>query len=249
MTEFKNEYLVRQFTRGPHPASRPRDASTIILIDRRGAEPKMLMGRRNDAAKFMPGVFVFPGGRVEVADGFVPHVGALSARDSEALEKLTRRSGARSMRALALAAIRETFEETGLRIGAPAGKLLDAAGGAWRKGTWAEFVETGLVPNIDDLHFLGRAITPPGRPRRFDTRFFVRDISALADQVVDRTTPDSELVELRWVRLSECEDLKTVEITKAMFDEVKKQAAEKFRPELPRPMYRVRNQKFERILL
>ncbi|HRJ68186.1 MAG TPA: NUDIX hydrolase [Beijerinckiaceae bacterium] len=248
MTNPHVETIERKYMKGQHKAVRPRDAATIILIDRRGREPRVLMGLRNEAAKFMPGVFVFPGGRVEIEDGLVPHAGALSARDVEALHKMSGRLSERRIRAFALAAIRETFEETGLRIGVPGGAALERPG-AWRKGTWAEFTETGLMPTIDDLHFLSRAITPPGRNRRFDTRFFVRDVSALAEQVVDRTTPDSELVELKWVPFAETSDLKTVEITKIMLEELQRQAEQEFAPSLPRPMYRALNGKFQRIQL
>lgn len=248
MTKALIETIERKYIKGTHKAMRPRDAATVILIDRRGKEPRVLMGRRNDAAKFMPGVFVFPGGRVEVEDGLVPHAGALSARDIEALHKRSGRISERRIRAFALAAIRETFEETGLRIGVPGGAALEKPG-AWRKGTWAEFTETGLMPSLDGLHFLSRAITPPGRNRRFDTRFFVRDVSALASQLVDRTTPDSELVELKWVPFAETSGLKTVEITKVMLEELHTQAAQDFAPALPRPMYRALHGKFQRIQL
>ena len=248
MTKALIETIERTYMKGAHKAMRPRDAATIILIDRRGSEPRVLMGRRNDAAKFMPGVFVFPGGRVEIEDGLVPHSGALSARDCEALRAHSGRISERRIRAFALAAIRETFEETGLRIAIAGGAALEKPG-AWRKGTWAEFTETGLIPTIDDLHFLSRAITPPGRNRRFDTRFFVRDISALAEQVVDRTTPDSELVELKWVPLADTASLKTVEITKIMLEELHKQTMQDFASALPRPLYRAMHGKFQRIQL
>ncbi|MGE3998189.1 MAG: NUDIX hydrolase, partial [Variibacter sp.] len=54
------------------PNVRPRDAATLIVLDRTGAEPKVMMGRRHDRHKFMPGKFVFPGGRVEAYDGRMP---------------------------------------------------------------------------------------------------------------------------------------------------------------------------------
>src|SRR5690348_9021621 len=55
-----------------HPYFRPRDAATLILIDRTGEKPKVLVGRRHDNVVFMPGKYVFPGGRVDKSDNRVP---------------------------------------------------------------------------------------------------------------------------------------------------------------------------------
>ena len=72
----------------------------------------------------------------------------------------------RIARALALAAIRETFEETGLAIGVPD----HGAPGKPPPGAWSRFAATGVTPALDAIDFLAGAITPPGRPRRFDAR-------------------------------------------------------------------------------
>ena len=58
-------------------ALRPRDAATLIIVDREGPEPRVLMGRRHEGHKFMPGKFVFPGGRVEPEDRRMAAAGAL----------------------------------------------------------------------------------------------------------------------------------------------------------------------------
>src|SRR4249920_369527 len=55
-----------------HPYFRPKDAATLILIDRTGDKPKVLVGKRHDKVVFMPGKYVFPGGRVEKSDNRVP---------------------------------------------------------------------------------------------------------------------------------------------------------------------------------
>ena len=62
-----------------HPYFRPKDAATLILIDRSGDKPKVLVGRRHDKVVFMPGTFVFPGGRVDKADNRVPVAAPISA--------------------------------------------------------------------------------------------------------------------------------------------------------------------------
>ena len=94
------------------PNVRPKDAATLIIIDRTGRDPKVLMGRRHHGHRFMPGKFVFPGGRIEAGDRSMPAAGALNARAETALVARTTRPSVQRARALALAAIRETFEET-----------------------------------------------------------------------------------------------------------------------------------------
>src|SRR5471030_1504600 len=61
------------------PDSEPRDAATLMLIDRSGPKPKVLLGRRHHAHKFMPGKFVFPGGRIEALDRTMAAVSELHA--------------------------------------------------------------------------------------------------------------------------------------------------------------------------
>src|ERR1700740_2179988 len=98
-------------------------------------------------------------------------------------------------RAFPLAAIRETFEETGLLLGVR-GEATKAP-----RGPWTEFAAANVLPDLGALHFIGRAITPPGRPRRFDARFFTMDASAIAHRIEGITGPDAELVELVWMSL------------------------------------------------
>ena len=67
------------------------------------------------------------------------------------------------------------------------------------------FDEAGVYPDLASIHFIARAITPPGRPRRFDTRFFAADVGAIAHRVDGVVGPDSELVELVWLPIDEVE--------------------------------------------
>src|ERR1700680_4269721 len=114
------EHLTRTKRDQSFANLRPKDAATIILIDRSAAEPKVLMGRRHHGHKFMPGKFVFPGGRVEAHDRYVPVAGRLDPRvEFPPLQPLRRPSRIRA-RVLAVAAIREAFEETGLLLGTKA---------------------------------------------------------------------------------------------------------------------------------
>ncbi len=186
-----------------HPYRRPKDAATLILVDRSGSVPKVLVGRRHDKVVFMPGKFVFPGGRVDATDNRIP----VAAEIPKALEKkLTGGSpkiAPSRARALAVAAIREACEETGLCLGKPIkGSKSGAPIGAARLiGEWKPFAEAGLLPDPSGLYLIARAITPPGRVRRFDTRFFTADASTIAHRVEGVVHADAELVELVWVPL------------------------------------------------
>src|ERR1041385_3489108 len=70
-----------------HPYFRPKDAATLILIDRSGAKPKVLVGKRHDNVVFMPGKYVFPGGRVDKSDNRVPVAAPISKELEENLLK------------------------------------------------------------------------------------------------------------------------------------------------------------------
>lgn len=182
-----------------HPYRRPKDAATLILVDRSGSIPKVLVGRRHDKVVFMPGKFVFPGGRVDATDNRIP----VAAQIPKALEKkLTGGSpkiAPSRARALAVAAIREACEETGLCLGKPMARQNGVA--AKLTGEWKPFADANLLPDPSGLYLIARAITPPGRVRRFDTRFFTADASAIAHRVEGVVHADAELVELVWVPL------------------------------------------------
>src|SRR3982750_4434058 len=94
-----------------HPTVRPKDAATLILVDRSGPVPKVLLGKRHERHKFMPGKFVFPGGRVDPADKLMPVAKPLDPHAEANLMKHLQRASTAKARAFALAAIRETFEE------------------------------------------------------------------------------------------------------------------------------------------
>ena len=179
-----------------HPYRRPVDAATLILVDRTSSTPKVLVGRRHDKVVFMPGKFVFPGGRVDAADGRVPVAAPIpKALETNLLKGSPKISAARA-RALAVAAIREACEETGLCLGRTSGGKAPAL-----KEAWQPFADAGLLPDPSGLFLIARAITPPGRVRRFDTRFFTADASSVAHRVEGVIHADAELVELVWVEL------------------------------------------------
>jgi 8-oxo-dGTP pyrophosphatase MutT (NUDIX family) len=226
------------------PNMRPRDASTLIIVDRSGPVPKVLLGKRHHAHKFMPGKFVFPGGRLESNDRLMPIAAGLDPVIEKYLMADMRRPSLARARGLALAAIRETFEETGLVLGTK----LDGAPPA-PEGPWSEFARTGYYPDLSILHFVARAVTPSRRPRRFDTRFFAVDATAIADRVENVVHPDAELVELVWLPIAEARNLDLPTVTRVMLQELEARVAAGFSHALPVPFYRMPRKIFLRTLI
>jgi len=226
------------------PYVRPKDAATLILVDRSDSVPKVLLGKRHHGHKFMPGKFVFPGGRVDPADQRMPVATELDPYTQAHLMKRLQRPSAAKARALALAAIRETFEETGLALG-----VRGEATTIVPRGPWTDFAAAKILPDLGALHFIGRAITPPGRPRRFDARFFTMDASAIAHRIEGVTGPDAELVELVWMSLAQAKELDMPAVTGVMLEELDARIADGFAHELPVPMYSMPRGRFQREML
>jgi 8-oxo-dGTP pyrophosphatase MutT (NUDIX family) len=220
---------------------RPRDSATLILVDRSESVPKVLLGRRHERHKFLPGKFVFPGGRVELTDRLMPITAALHERDSARLMLQVKRPSLAKAAGFALAAIRETYEETGLMLGAPT-----AGGIAAPAGVWQAFVAAGVIPDLSAVHFIARAITPPGRPRRFDSRFFAADISAVAHRAEGFVGPDAELVELVWLPITEARRLDIPTITGVALEELQERSLTGMSHEHPVPFYRMVRNRFVR---
>ena len=168
-----------------------RHAATVIVLRDKATRPRVLMGQRGAAAAFMPNKVVFPGGAVDPGDAAIPLAGALPALCANRLGQDPRGATAE---ALAAAAIRELWEETGQVLG-QRGQWADAP------ADWHSFAATGHRPDAGALQFVFRAITPPGRPRRFDARFFLVDADALASDPDDFGAATEELSHLQWIAL------------------------------------------------
>jgi 8-oxo-dGTP pyrophosphatase MutT (NUDIX family) len=195
-------------------ALKPRDAATLIIVERDQGSPRVLMGKRRADQVFMPGKYVFPGGRVDKQDRGI--VSADELRESEMQKLLLDMKGGPSegrARALALAAIRETFEEAGIVIGEH--KLGVACGQPHE--TWRDFFARGYVPKLGDLTYFARAITPPGRPRRYDTRFFCVEAAIITARL---DISDGELSGLEWVTIAEARDLDLPPITRVVLEDL-----------------------------
>src|SRR5665647_607565 len=226
------------------PDSEPRDAATLMLIDRSDAKPKVLLGRRHHSHKFMPGKFVFPGGRIEALDRVMP---AASEPHPDMRKKLMERvaePSAELARAFALAAVRETAEETGLLLGLKREQPPAAPG-----DLWADFAKAGVHPDLANIHFIARAVTPPRRPKRFDTRFFTADATSIAHTIEGVVGPESELVELTWVPIEQATHLDMPTITGIVLEELAARVEAGMGHDLPVPYYFMVERQFFREML
>ncbi len=200
------------------PALKPRDAATLIMVRRDTAKPRVLMGKRSENHAFMPGVFVFPGGRVDTADSRVKPANPLDPKvEAKLMARMRGIPSSGRARALAMAAVRETFEETGLIIGEPG----DSAASS-KHPDWAEFLATGLRPTLKPIRYIARAITPPGRIRRFDTRFLVVDAENVANMDAPAGSTD-ELLDVHWLTIADTEDLQLPWITRQVLKSLDEQ--------------------------
>lgn len=172
------------------------------------------MGRRRPRAAFLPNVYVFPGGRVEPGDALAPAGVKLRPEVEEKVKRGYRRSPAC---APALAALRETFEETGLLLcGAPRDRTSRDQSTGNDAPLWRAYRAAGLVLDLGRLDYIARAITPPGSPRRFNTRFFI----TRGDDAHGRLLRDGELLDLQWVRLADAaRALKVIDVTAFVLQE------------------------------
>jgi 8-oxo-dGTP pyrophosphatase MutT (NUDIX family) len=197
------------------PAVTPRDAATLILARRDQGGPRVLMGMRGAKASFMPSKFVFPGGALDPDDGWLTDAPALSPACVARLEKAAAPGLAMP---LALAAIRETFEETGVALGRPDPLMAERAAEA--PESWREFLNRGLIPATDRLTFIFRAVTPPYRPKRFDARFFLATADEAVGDLDDFSGACGELSHLSWLTLDEARGLELPLITEVVLAEV-----------------------------
>lgn len=195
------------------PHIRVRDAATLIIIDSSRKTPKILMGKRAGGHKFLPDKFVFPGGAIDACDSRLVITENLRAPVMQKLRQHVPASMSEArLRGLALAAIRETFEETGLIIGRK-----QSARPHTRSRAWQAFFATGAHPALNNIDLIGRAITPPKRIRRFDTRFFAVDASELYHND-EPSKQGGELLDLHWLSLRAARKLDLPIITRMTLD-------------------------------
>ncbi|MEE2688733.1 MAG: NUDIX hydrolase [Pseudomonadota bacterium] len=195
----------------PTRPARPRHAASLVLLRSNKQELEALLGRRPMTARFMPGVYVFPGGALEREDYAV--ASALELRP-DVETRLSRHGGKRRARALAWAAIRETWEETGIMVG--------------KQGTFEPtnnipatraFKDAGLIPSVAKLDYIVRAVTPTHSPIRFDTRFFTAEGKDVRGELVET----NELEDIGWYSLRHVlSHLKIMGVTRFVLEEAQR---------------------------
>jgi 8-oxo-dGTP pyrophosphatase MutT (NUDIX family) len=196
---------AREFADGTRTPVAAKDASTVVLLregdgDEGGLEVYLLS--RTSAMAFAGGFCVFPGGGVDPRD--FDHQVGWAGPSPEVWASLLDTSEEHA-RALVCAAVRETFEESGVLLAGPTDDTVvgDTTGDDWeddrraleaRELSLTDFLDRrGLVLRTDLLRWWGSWVTPVFEPRRYDTRFFVavlpegqvtRDVSSESDHVV-----------------------------------------------------------------
>lgn len=211
-------------------AVRPKNAATVMIIRRDARKPRVLMGKRHGGHSFMPDRWVFPGGRIDRADYRAPFATDLRADVGGLFDRYL---PAGRGRALALAAVRETWEEAGLLLAVP-GEAPRSRKGA--NGPWKDFVAQGVLPDLDAMDVIARAITPPAVGKRFDTWFLMADAERLTS--LERQADCGELEEIAWVDFDEAMGLPLPAVTRMMI----KEAVERMKdPSRPKPFLRYKD--------
>ena len=197
-----------------------RNAATVVLV-RRGADgPKVLLGQRGRDAAFMPNKFVFPGGAVDATDSVVDLAGL---PDANSMARLKNMADPALAKPLLLCAVREMWEETGHAMARPSDRA--AAMADSQPEGWRAFFRRGWLPDASGLTFIFRAITPEGRPRRFDARFFLGDADLILGDADDFSAASDELAHLQWIPLSETRSFDLPFITEVVLAEVQARLA------------------------
>lgn len=190
-----------------HPPRKPRDAASLLLIDRSGDRPRVLVGKRGKKHVFMPDLYVFPGGRRDAGDSRVALAVPLHPLVEEQLCRATSaRFSTATARGLAVAAAREMLEEAAVSLTPPNSTAV-------------------FRPDVSQFRYIARAITPPGQSRRFDTRFFACFVDEVgADPAAVRDS--EELHDLRWLPISEPGLVTLPKITEVVLSELVQALAE-----------------------
>ena len=171
------------------------------------------MGQRPMQSRFMPGVYVFPGGVTERED--LQAYKFFKLKPNKKVNKKAMKSYSNShCQSLLLTAIRETAEETGLYLAesdrSPSKKIFNG------KSSWNHFTEKSYIPSIHKLLFFGRAITPSKLKIRFHARFFI----AFYEDFVGKMKANRELENLDWITLNEAKNKKIADVTEFMLNEI-----------------------------
>jgi 8-oxo-dGTP pyrophosphatase MutT (NUDIX family) len=173
----------------------------------------------------MPDRWVFPGGRIDRADYRAPYATDLRPDVGGLFDRYL---PAGKGRALALAAVRETWEEAGLLLAKP--------GEARGRGPWKDFVDQGVLADLDAMDVIARAITPPAVGKRFDTWFLMAEAERLTS--LERQADCGELEEIAWVDFDDAMGLPLPAVTRMMIKEAVLRMDD---PSRPKPFLRYKD--------
>jgi 8-oxo-dGTP pyrophosphatase MutT (NUDIX family) len=207
--------------RGQRPV-RPKRSASLILIDRNGSEPRVLLGRRGADQKFMPNKYVFPGGKTDRSDHRANVTAELREQDRERVFKaLGKKASAAGASAVAVSAVRETQEETGLALRA----------------------------DLSLLRLVARAVTPPMFPHRYDTHFFAAFCDEALHRDSAGLTASEELLDLGWHSFSAAKNLALPDITRIILAEAEARllADPLLENDLPIPFFAMQRGKMVRL--
>lgn len=191
-------------------AVKPRDAASLLLYRQQEDQYEVLVGRRPSKSSFMPDVYVFPGGAVDPVDARAKPAEPMDA--SFAQHMAVGNSQARAQ-TIAMAAVRETFEETGVSI-TKAGHP-----GAVKDNTWQALASNGLSADLSVLKYFARATTPADQPMRFHARFFVCNSLEVKGLDTNQLRQNDELLDLRWMPTHNPDELPLRSVTRFLLKE------------------------------
>tara|TARA_B100000575_G_scaffold288803_1_gene289443 strand:- start:676 stop:1377 length:702 start_codon:yes stop_codon:yes gene_type:complete len=190
---------------------KPRDASSLIIIKENSKGTFVLMGRRPASSKFMPNVYVFPGGAVEKQDSIISK---LYKKKIKLSNKIVKSKNSLQTKAIMTAAIRETAEETGLFLVSKVKENITNT--SFQRNIWKEFSRKKELPNLEKLLFFGRAITPSFLKIRFHARFFIADYYDFTGKI----RSCNELEDVGWINLKDKKDIKIADVTEFLLDQL-----------------------------
>ena len=205
---FASEQVLPGDLPGRHPKSKtpvkPRDSASLIVLRETEQELQVLMGKRGKKAVFS-NVYVFAGGKVEKFD-YLPKAG--TALKGDLSHRIS--SNPRTSLGFAMAAVRETYEETGLLLGTR-GDL-----GKTNSNTWDEIRKKNQAPDLGKLEYVGHAITPASKAVRFNAKFFY----AWEHDMTGELAGYGELSDLAFLNLKHALELPLVDVTQFMLEEI-----------------------------
>ena len=184
------------------------DAASLVIYRSTKGKHEILMGRRGNKARFKPGVYVFPGGMVERADGQAMPLKQLAKKHKRHMAVADSDYKANM---LAMTAVREAHEEVGLILGSR-GNI-----GKVNQVSWNTFRKLGVSPDLSKLDYLGRAITPSFQPIRFHARFFSIPYELLSGKIAG----DGELEDVRWIKVDKYRDYEMMKVQHMIIETLK----------------------------